>query len=294
MDGKLYIKKIIRDDKAVFNFDGEEIYLAQDNTLLNRPDPDTTAVDYTEVDGGEMIHQRNTTYGQTINGIIIPKNTSYWALAQRLAAFFQINHTYKIIYQRVDGQMIKISDAWISAGLQIIPVPYEKYSQWSITFTIGNSSWTEYYEDNSGNEIYVNNVTILLASLGSGGEIWDNIGLKSDGTGEEWEPGFGGARVLNINSTKNVYPVWTVQGPCNRPRIQNATTETSAEFTRSIAEGQTLTVNFAEGTAYINTALASRYLLGELMMKPGENIITFDSDGGTTDSSVISWNNILS
>lgn len=294
MDGKLYIKKIIRDDKAVFNFDGEEIYLAQDNTLLNRPDPNTTAVDYTEVDGGEMIHQRNTTYDQTINGIIIPKNTSYWALAQRLAAFFQINHTYKIIYQRVDGQMIKISDAWISAGLQIIPVPYEKYSQWSITFTIGNSSWTEYYEDNSGNEVYVNNVTILLASLGSGGEIWDSVGLKSDDTGEEWETGSGGARIININSTKNIYPVWTVEGPCTHPHIQDATTGTSAEFTRSIAEGQTLTVNFAEGTAYINTALASRYLLGELMMKPGENIITFDSDGGTTDSSVISWNNILS
>ena len=294
MDGKLYIKKIIRDDKEVFNFDGEEIYLAQDNTLLTRPNPDTTAVNYTEVDGGEMVHQRNTIYDQTINGIIVPKTTSYWTLAQRLAAFFQINHTYKIIYQRVDGQMIKISDAWISAGLQIVPVPYEKYSQWMITFSIGNSSWTEYYEDPSGNETYVNNVTLLLASLGSGGEMWDNVGLISDSVGEKWESGSGGAKILTINSTKNVYPIWTVQGPCTRPQIQNATTDTAAEFTRSLTEGQTLTVDFSEGTAYINNALASRYLYGEITLKPGDNTVTFTSDGGSTTSSVISWNNILS
>lgn len=294
MDGKLYIKKIIRDDKAVFNFDGEEIYLAQDNTLLNRPDPDTTAVDYTEVDGGEMVHQRNSIYDQTINGLIIPKTTSYWSLAQRLAAFFQINHTYKIIYQRVDGQMIKISDAWISGGLKIIPVPYEKYSEWNITFAIGNTSWTEYYEDNAGNEVYVNNVTLLLASLGSGGEIWDNVGLSSDSVGEEWQTGSGGAKILTINSTKNVYPVWTIEGPCTRPQIQNNTTGTSAEFTRAIAEGQTLTINFAEGTAYIDSALVSRYLIGDLYMKPGDNTIVFSTNGGTTQTSTLSWNNIIS
>lgn len=294
MDGKLYIKKIIRDDKETFYFDGEEVYLAQDNTLLNRPDPATSAVDYTEVDGGEMVHQRNSIYEQTINGIIVPKTTPYWTLAQRLAAFFQINHTYKIIYQRVDGQMIKVSDAWISGGLQIIPVPYEKYSTWYITFSIGNSSWTEYYEDGSGNEIYANNVTLLLASLSSGGEEWDSVGLKSDNVGEVWETGSGGAKIIQINSTKNVYPVWTVEGPCARPQLQNNTTGTSAEFTRSLAEGQTLTVDFSEGTAYIGTALVSRYLIGDVNMKPGNNTIVFTTDGGTTQTSTLSWNNILS
>lgn len=294
MDGKLYIKKIIRDDKTVFNFDGEEIYLASENTLLTRPDPDTTSVDYTEVDGGEMIHQRNTIYDQLINGLIVPKTTSYWMLAQRLAAFFQINHTYKIIYQRVDGQMIKISDAWISGGLQIVPVPFEQYSNWSITFSIGNTAWTEYYEDGSGNETYVNNVTLLLASLGSGGEIWDSVGLSSDSVGAEWEQGNGGAQVLTINSTKNVYPVWTVNGPCTNPQLQNNTTGATAQFTRNIAEGQTLKVDFSEGTAYLGTALVSRYLVGDMYLKPGNNTMVFDSGGGTATSSVLSWNNILS
>lgn len=294
MDGKLYIKKIIRDDKAVFNFDGTEILLADENTLLNRPDPNTTAVDYTEVDGGEMVHQRNSIYDQLINGLIVPKTSAYWTLAQRLAGFFQINHTYKIIYQRVDGQMIKVSDAWISGGLQIVPVPYEKYSRWYITFSIGNSSWTEYYEDANGDETYVNNVTLLLASLSSGGEIWDSVGQSYDSIGGEWEGGSGGTKIIDINSTKNVYPIWTVEGPCTRPQLQNSTTNTSAEFTRSLVAGQTLKVDFSEGTAYIGTALASRYLIGDVYLKPGENNMVFSTDGGSTQSSVLSWNNILS
>ena len=98
MNDKLYIKKIIRDDGASFAFDGQEIYLAKDNTLLVRPDPNTTSVEFTEADGGEMVRQRNATYSQTVNGLIIPKETDYWTLTSALSLFFEINHTYKLVY----------------------------------------------------------------------------------------------------------------------------------------------------------------------------------------------------
>ena len=120
MDNKLYIKKFIRDDGETLSFDGEEVYLAQDNTLLVRPDPATSSVEYTEADGGEMIRQRNSVYDQPINGLIIPKTTDYWALGARLSQFFQINHTYSIIYIKKDGSMFQTKDAWISAGIQIV------------------------------------------------------------------------------------------------------------------------------------------------------------------------------
>ena len=173
MNDKLYIKKFIRDDGETLAFDGDEIYLAQENTLLTRPDPRTSAVEYTEADGGEMIHQQNAIYEQPINGLIIPKSKTYWELVTILSKFFRVNHYYKIIYTKKNGEMFAISSAWISSGLQVVPVPHEEYSSWSITFAIGNTAWTEYAEDSSGKEIYSNNIVLPLLTADAGGEIWE-------------------------------------------------------------------------------------------------------------------------
>lgn len=293
MEDKLYIKKFIRDDGETLSFDGEEIYLAEKNTLLVRANPATTAVEYTESDGGEMIRQRNATYTQTINGLIVPKTSTYWDLETRLSLFFKINHTYKIIYVKKDGSMFAISDAWISMGLQIVPVPHETYSEWSIDFTIGNNGWREYSENESGQEIYANTVVLPLISAASGGEIWDSVGLVADSVGEEWESGHGGVQTVNIASTQTIYPVWVVEGPCVNPKLQNNTTDTIAEFNGTVASGQTLTVDFEAGTAYLDSALVTRYVAGIVSFAPGENVAGFNSDGGSTQESTISWNNII-
>lgn len=293
MDNKLYIKKFIRDDGQTLAFDGEEIYLAEKNTLLVRPDPNTTAVEFTGADGGEMIYQRNTLYDQAVNGIIIPKTSTYWALTSQLSLFFQVNHTYKIIYAKKDGSMFAISNAWISSGLQIEPVPYETYSEWEIGFTIGDTVWTEYAENSSGEEIYSNTVILPLLTSAAGGEIWDAVGAEWDSVGEEWEAGSGGVQTVNIASTKVIYPVWVVEGPCIRPTLQNNTTDTVAEYDGTVASGQTLTVDFAAGTAYLDTALVTRYVSGLVSLAPGNNTVGFNSDGGSTSTSTISWNNAI-
>lgn len=293
MDGKFYIKKFIRDDGAQLAFDANEIYLDADNTLLVRPDPSTTAVEYSEADGGEMVRQHNMTYQQQINGLIVPRTSSYWDLSARLGAFFKINHNYKIIYIKTDGSMFKVDKAWISAGLQVPPTPHEDYSEWNITLTIGDTNWSEYAEDAEGNEIYSNTVVLPLLTANAGGEIWGSVGLVSDNVGEEWEAGAGGVQTVNIASTATIYPVWVVEGPCVNPVLQNNTTDTVAEFDGTVAEGQTLTVNFKEGTAYLNTALVTRYVSGIVSLAPGENMVGFNSDGGATASSTISWDNII-
>ena len=293
MDGKLYIYKFIRDDGASLEFDGEEIYLAGENTLLTRPDPATTSIEFTGADGGEMIRQRLSIYEQAVNGLIIPKTTGYWALTTQLSQFFQINHTYEIIYKKLDGGMFAIHGAWISAGLQIVPVPYETHSSWSITLAVGDASWTEYAEDSSGKEIYSNTVTHALISLNAGGEIWDSVGAVWDNVGEEWEKGAGGVQTVNIASTRNVYPVWTVEGPCTNPSLTNNTTDTTASFVGSIASGQTLVVDFASGVAHLDSALVTRYVDGLVSMAPGENTISFNTDSGSVNSSTIQWNNVI-
>lgn len=293
MDNKLYIKKFIREDGETLSFDGEEIYLAEDNKLLIRPDPRTTAVNYTEADGGEMVRQQNDTYEQEVNGLIVPRTTDYWTLTSQLSLFFQINHYYKIIYVKKDGSMFATSGAWISSGLQIVPVPHEDYSTWSITFTIGDMNWTEYAEDSEGNEIYSNTVTLPLISASTGGELWDSVGLVADSVGEEWESGAGGVQTVDIASTHTIYPLWIVEGPCTNPKLQNNTTDTNAEYDGTVASGQTLKVDFAAGTAYLDTALVTRNVFGLVSFAPGENLAGFNSDGGSTNSSTISWNNII-
>ncbi len=293
MDGKLYIKKIIRDDGATLAFDANEIYLAADNTLLVRTDPATTAVEFTESDGGEMIRQRGAIYNQKINGLIVPRTSTYWNLCSQLSQFFRLNHTYEIIYIKIDGSMFAVNNAWISSGLQIIPVPHEDYSEWNVEFAIGSVAWTEYAENSQGEQIFSNIVTLPLLTANAGGEMWDSVGEEWDSVGGEWEAGAGGVQMIDIQSTQSVYPVWTVEGPCTNPLIQNNTTDTVAQFNGTVAAGQTLTVNFESGTAYLNSALATRYVSGYLYLAPGENTVGFNSDGGTTESCTLSWNNVI-
>lgn len=293
MDGKLYIKKIIRDDSKIFAFDDEEVYLAHENTLLVRPNPNTTSINYTEADGGEMIGQQNGIYEQTIQGLIIPRRTDYWEISKKLSQFFQIKHTYKIIYIKKNGEMFQTSHAWISVGLQIIPTPQERYSEWNITFSIGDVGWTEYAEDASGKEIYSHTVSLPLLSRATGGEKWDLVGAQWDNVGEVWKEGAGGIQTVSIASTRTIYPVWVVKGPCINPTLQNNTTDTSAIYNGAVAAGQTLTVDFESNVAHLDTALVTRNVSGLVSFAPGDNLAGFGSDGGATDYSTISWNNTI-
>lgn len=119
------------------------------------------------------------------------------------------------------------------------------------------------------------------------------MGQVYDLVGEVWEKGEGGLRTISVGSTRNVYPVWIVRGPCVKPKLQNNTTDTNAEYDGTVAEGQTLTVDFAAGTAYLDSALVTRNLIGLIEMAPGDNIVGFSSDGGDTNQSTLSWNNII-
>ena len=296
MNGKLYIKKFIRDDGETLSFDAEEIYLSEDNTLLVRSDPATTAVDFTEADGGEMIRQRGAVYHQTVKGLIVPKTSDYWSLCTRLSRFFVFNHTYKIVYVKVNGSMFATNGAWISSGLQIVPVPHENYSYWNIEFAIGNIYWAQYAENSEGKQIYSNSITLPLITASMGGELWATgagEGEVWDNVGGVWEAGSGGVQTISVDSTQKIYPVWTVTGPCVNPVLQNNTTDTFASFDGTVAAGQTLTVYFEDGIAYLDSAIATRYVSGYVSFLPGENMVGFNSDGGSAESSTISWDNII-
>ena len=293
MNDLFYVKKFIRSDGEYLSFDQNEIYLDQDNTLLQRPTPDTTAVSYTEANGGEMIRQQTGIYSQDIAGLIVPKDTPYWSLVLKLTTFFKINYTYKIVYVRKDGAMFAVDNAWISEGLQVPPEPHEDYARWSVAFDIGSESWREYSEDASGKETFANSVVLPIVSGQIGGEKWDSVGLVANSIGEVWIDGEGGVQDVSIASSGVIYPVWVVEGECVNPTLRNNSTDTVAKYNGTVAAGQTLTVNFETGVAYLDSALVTRNVEGVVKCRPGLNTMGFNSDSGTTTQSLIQWNNTI-
>lgn len=288
------IKKIVRDDGATLEIDAHEVYLDSDNQLLVRADPSTSAVNFTEANGGEMLAQRLTVAEQPLNGLILPKETPYWRLVQRLTSFWQINHTYKIVYIKSDGALFVVDGAWINSALQITPTPKEEYSKWSVSLTVGNELWREYAEDEDGGEIDANMVMLPSLSVSAGGELWDDIGEVFDDIGEVWtNDSNSGVQTVIFETIKPLYPTWTVVGPCSNPKIQNNTTNTTATYNGAIAAGQTLTVNFKTSEAHLDGALVSRLVDGSLVCNPGENRIGFSSDDASVKECSLSWDNII-
>lgn len=295
MNGKFYIKKLIRDDGTQLVFDESEIYLDSENVLLNRSPISSTDAEYTDTDGGEMIAQRRPSFDQVINGLIIPRMTDYWTLYQQLSSFFAINHTYRIITAKKSGIPFAQQQSWIAdgGGLQIVPQPYEDYSRWTVTMRIGNAALYEYTEDAEGNEILSNHIALPLLALAEGGEKWDSIGQVWDSIGEVWEAGTGGVQTVFIDSVSRIYPIWTVEGESINPSLQNNTTDTVATYSGTVGVGQTLVVDFATGEARLNGTLVSRNLTGQVSCQPGNNVMGFNATGGTTETSDIGWNNVI-
>jgi hypothetical protein len=293
MNEKFYVKKIIRDDSAVFEFDANEIYLSTNNTMLIRPEIYSTDVNYTDTDGGEMILQKLPPQEQPFEGIIYPKTSDYWDLYFKLGAFFKINHYYTIIYKKKSGQLFAQRNAWLIKNLQVTPGATEEASVFSVSYKMKNSLLFEYAENNDGEEVYANSANLPLLSSSEGGEAWDSTGQTWDAVGSVWSAGQGGVQSISIDSVTTVYPIWTVSGSSVNPVLQNNTTDSVATYNGTVAAGQTLVVDFASGIAKLDGALVTRNISGQVSFKPGTNIVGFNSDGGTATSSTIKWNNVI-
>lgn len=290
---KFYVRSVVRDDGERLDFDGREIYLDRENSLLVRPEIQSSEVEYTDISGGEMIHQRQMTHAQSFNGIMYPRFSDYWILYFKLSAFFKINRKYTVVYRQRGGALFAQHGAWLSQSLQIEPKAEEDYSRFSFGMKFNNGSIFEYAEDDDGDEIFANSVQLPLITASAGGELWDSIGQVWDSVGEVWEAGDGGVQSVFIASVSRIYPMWTVKGPCVNPLLQNNTTDTVATYSGTVSTGQTLTVDFTSGEARLDGALVTRNMSGQIYFEPGINIAGFNSDGGSASYSRLEWNNVI-
>ena len=290
---KFKIWKLLRDDGEKLVIDDKEIYLAQDSSILAMPEIDTSEVEYTEVDGGEMIRQRLHPLTQTIKGIVLPNTESvYLELVTKLINFFTINHTYTILYRTKTGKLFTRRDAWLSDGFQVTPIANEDYLTFTCSLKVSRRFMYEYADDGNGNEMYSNSVTLPLLTAAYGGRVWDAIGSVYDTVGSVYEEGNSGVKNIMVNSKVRIYPVWSVKGPCNNPQLQNNTTDTVARYSGFIASGQMLVVNFETNEARIDRLLVSRNVTGQVYLDPGINTVGFNSEGGDTKESMVEWRNI--
>ena len=117
------------------------------------------------------------------------------------------------------------------------------------------------------------------------------MGAKWDGNGAVWSTG--GNNLIAVQSASAVRPIWVVEGPITNPTILNRRNQTTATYTGLVALGQTLTVDFAEDTAKLDTTNMSDYLTGELILEPGINEIVFSSASGDTTTATLKWNGTI-
>lgn len=290
MDNKFYVRTIWRDDNERFDFDGSNIYLAADNSLLPSPEIESSEIQYTDVDGGEMLHQRLQIGDMLLNGVMFPRNSGYWDLYTEIRTFFKINHWYRIVYRNAAGELFAQRGAWLSQNLQLPVQPHEDHAKWSIGFKLQSSALYEYAEDDEGNEIYANTVTIPLLTANAGGQKWNTVGQEWDTNGQVWLAG-GGLQTISVASTNLVYPVWTVVGSATNPSLQNSTTDSIAVYNGTVESGQTLIVDFAAQRATLDGTVVTRYVSGLVGFDPGDNLVGFNIDSGSATSSTIAWNN---
>jgi hypothetical protein len=290
---KFTLAALIRDDGKRLDLTGSEIRLSADNSLLARPEIESSDIDYTDMNGGEMIRQRLSSYTQTINGIITPGSTSFWNLYTAISSFFAINHTFTLVYCRKDGELFAVKNAWRSGDLEL-PVPADEgITVFSTELKVGNSTLFEYSENSNGQEVYANKVSLRRISAASGGEVWDTTGQLYDAVGEVWENASGGLSNAFVSSTRKIYPVWILHGPAVNPSVQNNTTDTLAAYHGSLSSTQTLIVDFSTGEARLNGAIVSRNITGQLSIAPGNNLVGFDVESGENAASELEWNNVI-
>lgn len=293
LSGKFVLAAIIRDDGERLDFTGSEIRLSADNSLLRRPEIESSDIDYTDTNGGEMVRQRLAPYAQTINGWILPKTKSFWALYSKISSFFAINRTFTLVYCRKNGELFAIKNAWRSKALDL-PVPAnEGNTSFSTELKVGNSILFEYAEDIDGREVRANKVELGRISAAGGGEVWGSTGQLYDESGEVWETASGGLSNVFVTSTMTIHPVWVLHGPAVNPSIQNSATDTAASYAGSLSSTQTLVVDFSTGEARLNDALVSRNVTGHLSISPGINLVGFDVEDGNEAKSELEWNNVI-
>ena len=207
--------------------------------------------------------------------------------------FFQVRHTYKVIYIMPDGTAIQRRRGYLTDAPSA-PEIRQNTPEYHVALNFEDVNYYEYSEDDQGQEIYSNIQTIGISSNITGGLIWGANGAESDSNGFIWEAGnSGGPTTVTNDGVAEALPVWTVTGPATNPSLTNITNGQILNFDGIVPAGQTLTVDMANQTATMAGANVFALISGDwIQLAVGTNRVTYSATG-TTEPSTLSWNNIV-
>ena len=114
--------------------------------------------------------------------------------------FFRKNHYYKVVYVFPDGSAIQRRNGFIVEAPEVKEL-YQLFPQYHISMNFEDINYYNYEEDSEGEEIYGESAALKIATLATGGLIWDTNSVTTlSGEGSNF-PLVG---TVNGNSIENV------------------------------------------------------------------------------------------
>lgn len=287
---------VIRDDgerlllgDGMYDFKENQQHFAP-NTFEN----DTVEVQGT--DGVLLAGQVRRPAAQAFDGFVGDGSSSKAEVEAARRAFFMFfrkNHFYAVVYVFQDGTAIQRRRGFIVEAPEVEEL-WQIHPAYHVALNFEDVNYYDYNEDEDGNEIYSQAVSIPLATATKGGLIWDADGVVWDSLGATWEAGTGGSNVITVDSIDNVYPVITITGPAVNPSLENVTTGGLLTYTGTITNTQTLVIDMAEQTAKLNGTSVLQNLYGDwLSFAPGNNTIAFITQNLDAPNATAEWNEVV-
>lgn len=286
--------------------DGEKLSFDWSTGLVDQSTDDwfpaktlrTSMFTYAGADGGQMVKQNYDPWAITFAGYIKMGNPANVMNARtKLMRFFVKGHYFNAIFTDCTGSDSVALNGWLSTAPSVVfRGKLDSQPTFSLALTFGDPYLYEYAEDEDGNQIYANVITVpKYEPETESGYCYSGAGYIYYGGGYTYMGGVNPIPTITVDSIQPVNPVWRVTGQATNPSITNLTTNTELAYTGTIAAGQTLVVDSLNRTAMIGTADVSRYLTGDwLSLQVGTNQLRYDTDSDSdTGECTLEWNGVV-
>lgn len=270
--------------------DGQKHFAA--NSISN------TTIDVQGADGVLLAGQTRRAAKQSFNGYVGDATVTKENIEEarrEFIAFFKtgIEYRYEVVYIFPNGSAIKRQRGFLVDAPSVEEI-WQIHPEYHVALNFEDVNYYTYNEDADGNELYGQSANILLYNAVTGGFPFDERGLIWDEQGAICYPRLGGTTTLNINSIQPIYPVWTVTGEADNPRLVNHTNDMSIEYRGRVSPGQTLVIDLLNQTALLDGVNVLNNVVGDWMsFEPGINIVDYITDNPNAPSSNIKWQEIV-
>lgn len=215
------------------------------------------------------------------------------AYRKQFINYFQIGRKYTVVYIYPDGSAEKRQRGFL-VDAPAVEELWQIHPEYHVALDFEDVNYYKYAEDESGNEIYGQSAVLLLYNAITGGFVWDENGLVWDESGAVCDPGKGGTTTIKIDSVSPVYPIWTVKGLADNPRLENLTTGQTIKYNGRVSPGQVLEIDMLNQTAKLDGTNVLQNLEGSWMnFTPGNNRINYITDNNNADNSTIKWAEVV-